>query len=86
LFLRCERRFNLYSSQKISITLHDKRSVKLKSSGFNHFMCWTEVPNMVCIEPITFYPYAVKQEELHQGFDRVVEGGKEFLLKIELAK
>ena len=74
----------LFVKEGGSITLHDKRSVKLKSSGFNHFMCWTEVPNMVCIEPITFYPYAVKQEELHQGFDQLVSDARHFALKFEL--
>jgi len=34
-------------------------------------MCWTEVRNMVCIEPISFYPYAVDQTELHQGFQKL---------------
>ena len=31
-------------------------------------MLWTEVTNMVCIEPITFYPYAVEQDDLAEGF------------------
>lgn len=50
------------------ITLNDERSVALDTEGFRHFMLWTEVPNMICIEPITFYPYAVEQTELHSGF------------------
>ena len=52
-----------------SITLHDQKEVKIETEGFGHFMCWTMVPNMVCIEPISFYPYAVEQRELHTGFD-----------------
>lgn len=32
-------------------------SIALKSEGFNNYMLWTEVPNMLCIEPITAYPY-----------------------------
>lgn len=50
------------------ITLKDEKSLQIKSEGFSHFMLWTEVPNMVCIEPITFYPYAVAQENLSEGF------------------
>jgi galactose mutarotase-like enzyme len=50
------------------ITLKDERTLQIKSSGFSHFMLWTEVPNMVCIEPITFYPYAVAQDNLAEGF------------------
>lgn len=52
-----------------SITLKDERAVTIKTEGFNHFMLWTEVPNMICIEPITFYPYTVPQTKLHEGFD-----------------
>ncbi|SNR30015.1 Aldose 1-epimerase [Maribacter sedimenticola] len=51
-----------------SITLHDDRSLQVLTEGFSHFMLWTEVPNMVCIEPITFYPYAVAQQNLDEGF------------------
>ncbi|MEP2237121.1 MAG: aldose 1-epimerase [Maribacter sp.] len=50
------------------ITLKDEKSLQISSEGFSHFMLWTEVPNMVCIEPITFYPYAVAQENLAEGF------------------
>lgn len=43
-------------------------SLEITTTGFTDFMLWTEVPNMVCIEPITFYPYAVAQDKLHEGF------------------
>tara|TARA_R110001592_G_scaffold156791_5_gene387472 strand:+ start:196 stop:981 length:786 start_codon:yes stop_codon:yes gene_type:complete len=50
------------------ISLKDKQELQITTEGFEHFMLWTEVPNMVCIEPITFYPYAVKQKDLAEGF------------------
>jgi len=50
------------------ITLLDEKEITIRTEGFGHFMCWTEVQNMVCIEPITFYPYAVEQKDLHTGF------------------
>lgn len=53
------------------ISLIDKKTITLKTTGFKHFMCWTEVDNMLCIEPITFYPYQLEQKELHQGFDHL---------------
>ena len=56
-----------------SITLKDKRDITIETEGFGHFMCWTEVKNMVCIEPITFYPYAVDQRSLHEGFKNLME-------------
>src|SRR5690606_22280731 len=55
------------------LTLRDKRDIRLETEGFGHFMCWTEVGNMVCLEPITFYPYAVEQRELRRGF-QTLEG------------
>ena len=53
------------------ITLLDKRNLTIKTNGFGHFMCWTEVENMVCIEPISFYPYQLEQNQLHQGFQQL---------------
>lgn len=50
------------------VVLADSRSIEISTTGFLGFMLWTEVDTMVCIEPITFYPYAVTQENLHQGF------------------
>jgi len=66
------------------LVLHDEKIVKLKSSGFRHFMCWTEVSNMICLEPITFYPYAVAQEDLHDGFDAIEGGEKTYSLRISV--
>ncbi len=65
-----------------SITLKDQRDIRIETEGFGHFMCWTEVNNMVCIEPITFYPYAVEQTELHEGFQYL--GDTEAVFKVSL--
>lgn len=54
-----------------SITLKDEKEITIKTEGFGNFMCWTEVRNMVCIEPISFYPYAVNQKDLHLGFQHL---------------
>ncbi|KAB5484752.1 MULTISPECIES: aldose 1-epimerase [Flagellimonas] len=51
-----------------SITLKDSKQITIETEGFGNFMCWTEVKNMVCIEPISFYPYDVEQSHLHEGF------------------
>lgn len=50
------------------IILKDEKSLTIRTEGFGNFMLWTEVPNMICIEPITFYPYAVEADKLHSGF------------------
>jgi len=60
------------------ILLKDKKQLRIKTEGFGNFMLWTEVPNMVCIEPITFYPYAVEQRNLHEGFRYLNNGAKTF--------
>ncbi len=50
-------------------------NIRISTKGFHNFMLWTEVTNMVCIEPITAYPYTDKKalgKELFQtcsGFD-----------------
>ncbi len=62
------------------VTLKDEKILHLRTSGFGHFMLWTEVPNMICIEPITFYPYAVAQKDLHQGFEFLGEDARQFSL------
>jgi galactose mutarotase-like enzyme len=54
-----------------SLTLKDEKELTIVTEGFSHFMLWTEVNNMVCIEPITFYPYRVAQKELHTGFQHL---------------
>ncbi len=64
-----------------SITLKDEKEVAITTEGFGNFMCWTEVRNMVCIEPISFYPYAVEQKHLNQGFQEV---GEESVFKVVL--
>jgi len=52
-----------------SLLLLNKHHLKVKTEGFGQFMLWTEVDNMLCIEPITFYPYDVSQDKLHEGFN-----------------
>lgn len=66
-----------------SLTLMDNGKLSIITEGFGNFMLWTEVPNMLCIEPITFYPYAVNQEDLHLGFQTVNESEKIFSVIIQ---
>ncbi|NKI33161.1 aldose 1-epimerase [Croceivirga thetidis] len=64
------------------ITLVDERELTISTEGFGNFMCWTEVRNMVCIEPISFYPYAVEQHKLHEGFEYLGDEPKVFKVKL----
>lgn len=61
-----------------NILLNDKKNLSIRTEGFGNFMLWTEVPNMVCIEPITFYPYAVNANDLHKGFEFLDANSKTF--------
>ena len=65
------------------ILLKDGETLRIKTQGFGNFMLWTEVPNMVCIEPVTFYPYAVGQERLHEGFHYLDGEAKTFKVSLE---
>lgn len=60
------------------IVLKDENALEISTEGFGSFMLWTEVTNMVCIEPITFYPYTVSQDQLHLGFDKISDNPKQF--------
>ena len=64
------------------IFLKEEKTLSIKTVGFGNFMLWTEVRNMICIEPITFYPYAVNSNDLHKGFD--VMNGNSKIFKIHL--
>ena len=47
--------------------------ISLKTEGFNNFMLWTEVKGMVCIEPITAYPYT-GQKSLDKSLFKICDG------------
>lgn len=65
-----------------TLILNDAKRLKIKTQGFGNFMLWTGVPNMICIEPITFYPYNVEQRELHEGFQFLDLPEAEFVVQI----
>ena len=66
------------------VILKDKNELRIHTKGFGNFMLWTEVPNMICIEPITFYPYEVEQKNLHDGFQYLQDTSKTFKVHISV--
>ena len=50
------------------VTLRDIMDISIRTKGFDNFMLWTEVSNMLCVEPVTFYPYNTPVQQLHEGF------------------
>ncbi|WP_299525696.1 aldose 1-epimerase [uncultured Lutibacter sp.] len=53
--------FPILNTDEVSLVKKNGYNIKLKTEGFNNFMLWTEVSNMLCIEPITAYPYTGKE-------------------------
>ncbi|PCJ94515.1 MAG: aldose epimerase [Flavobacteriaceae bacterium] len=51
-----------------AVVLKDEKELEITTKGFGNFMLWSPEANMICIEPITFYPYDVAQRDLCQGF------------------
>ncbi|MGK0413131.1 MAG: hypothetical protein ACJA1B_001333 [Polaribacter sp.] len=47
--------FPVLGKEKIVLKNIDKNDLEITTKGFNNFMLWTEVDNMICIEPITQY-------------------------------
>ncbi|WP_088341601.1 aldose 1-epimerase [Robiginitalea sediminis] len=55
------------------VVLQDTAGLEIETEGFGQFMLWSPDPAMVCVEPITFYPYDAPPGQLHEGF-RYLEG------------
>ena len=64
------------------VILRDAISITIKTYGFENFMFWTEVPNMLCIEPVTFYPYNAPAQMLHEGFHYLGRESRQFKVEI----
>lgn len=47
--------FPVLNTDKITLHNINKNDIQITTKGFNNFMLWTEVDNMLCIEPITHY-------------------------------
>ncbi len=49
--------YPVLNTSEISLLKKTGSNLAIKTKGFNNFMLWTPVKNMLCIEPITVYPY-----------------------------
>jgi hypothetical protein len=67
--------FPILNSDKIVLKNTNKKDLEISTKGFNNFMLWTEVGNMLCIEPITQYTsytdqkFSEKNMSLSKGED-----------------
>jgi hypothetical protein len=60
--------YPVLNAQEIILLKNTGFNISIKTKGFNNFMLWTEVPNMLCIEPITAYPYTEGEPPLSEKF------------------
>ncbi|MDP3358723.1 MAG: aldose 1-epimerase [Lutibacter sp.] len=84
--------YPVLNTQEIILLKNTGFNISIKTKGFNNFMLWTEVPNMLCIEPITAYPYTEGEPPLSQklfcisngrdSFEAVIAPFKDSLIKI----
>ena len=49
--------YPVLNTSEIKLLKKAGANISIKTSGFHNFMLWTPVKNMLCIEPITAYPY-----------------------------
>ena len=75
--------FPILNSDKITIKNIDKNDLEIITKGFNNFMLWTEVNNMVCIEPITQYTSYTDQKFSEENM-RLSEGVNNFSVEIKI--
>lgn len=68
-----------------SITLHniERNDVEISTKGFGNLMLWTQVDNMLCIEPITHYP-SYKDEKYTEENMLLSKGKNEFSVEIKV--
>jgi hypothetical protein len=49
--------YPVLNTAEISLVKKTGTTINIKTKGFHNFMLWTPAANMLCIEPITAYPY-----------------------------
>lgn len=54
--------FPVLNTDKITLNNIGRKNIEINTKGFNNFMLWTEVNNMLCIEPITHYTSYTNQK------------------------
>jgi hypothetical protein len=71
------------NSDKIILQNCNKKNLEISTRGFNNFMLWTEVDNLLCIEPITHYTSYTDQVFSEKNM-RLSEGENIFSVEIKV--
>jgi len=74
--------FPILNSDKITLKNIDKNDIEITTKDFDNFMLWTEVDNMVCIEPITQYISYTDQKFSEENM-RLSKGKNTFSIAIK---
>jgi galactose mutarotase-like enzyme len=75
--------FPVLNTSKIILHNSNKNNLEISTKGFNNFMLWTEVDNMLCIEPITQYTSYTDQKFSESNMS-LSEGKDVFSIKIKI--
>lgn len=75
--------YPVLNCEEITLVNHQKNEVKITTKGFDNFMLWTEVDNMLCIEPITQYNSSELQKYSEKNM-RLSSGKEAFKVTIEI--
>jgi galactose mutarotase-like enzyme len=75
--------FPVLNTDKIILENSDRNHLEITTTGFNNFMLWTEVNNMLCIEPISQYT-SYTDENFSEENMRISRGKNEFSVSIKV--
>jgi galactose mutarotase-like enzyme len=75
--------FPILNSEKITLKNIDKNDLEITTKGFYNFMLWTEVNNMLCIEPISQYTSYTNQKFSEENMS-LSKGKNKFTIKIKV--
>lgn len=75
--------FPVLNIEEILLINYDKKNLQIVTKGFHNFMLWTEVTNMLCIEPITQYTSFTDQKFSEENM-RLSKGINIFSLEIKI--
>ena len=62
---------------------NNRNDVEISTKNFNNFMLWTDVNNMLCIEPITHYTSYTEQKFFEKNM-RLSTGKNSFSVTIKI--
>lgn len=75
--------FPFLNATKIILENINKSDLEISTKGFNNFMLWTPVDNMICIEPVTQYT-SYTDEVFSEKNMRLSEGKNYFSVEIKV--